>query len=362
MALTDKLEQLKERYFELEGMLGSPDATSDMDKFTAMNKEYSDLRPIVEAFDEYSNMLTEREDLQEMMNDADADAEMKEMATMEFQELKDKIPAAEKALEIILLPKDKNDDKNAIIEVRAGAGGDEAALFAADVFRMYTRFAELQGWKVEIMDQSMNDIGGIKEVSALLSGPDVYAKMKYESGGHRVQRVPDTETQGRVHTSAITVAVLPEAEEVDIDIRPQDLRIDVYRASGAGGQHVNKTESAVRITHIPTGIVAQCQDQSSQHKNKATALKVLYARIYEVEQGKIDEERAADRKGQVGSGDRSERIRTYNFPQGRVTDHRINLTLHNLNDIIAGDKLGELIEQTIVEDEARRLAALGEDS
>ena len=288
------------------------------------------------------------------------DADMAEMAREELAHLKDEVPRLEQELQIMLLPKDKADSAPVILEVRAGTGGDEAALFAGDLFRMYQRYAEVHGWKMEIISMSEGDVGGYKEIIAGVRGEGVFARMKFESGVHRVQRVPETETSGRIHTSAATVAVLPEAEEVDVQIEEKDLRIDVFRASGPGGQSVNTTDSAVRITHIPTGIVVSQQDEKSQHKNRAKALKILRARIFDAERAKVEAERAAARKGQVGSGDRSERIRTYNFPQGRVTDHRINLTLYKLDQVIAGDALDEVIDALITEDQAAQLAALNE--
>lgn len=360
MDLLPKLQQISVRHEELAKELSQPGATDDMEKFTKLNKEYSSLSPVVEAYQAYSKMLSEQKDLEEMLASGEAEGEMKDLTELELAELAEKIPAAEEELTIQLLPKDANDEKNVILEVRAGTGGDEAGLFAADIFRMYCRYAEIQGWKVTLMEQSETGVGGLKEVIAQISGEGVYAKLKYESGVHRVQRVPATESQGRIHTSAITVAVLPEAEEVDINIEAKDLRIDVFRASGPGGQSVNTTDSAVRITHIPTGVVATCQDEKSQHKNREKAMKVLMARIYDAEQEKLNKERADNRKTQVGSGDRSERIRTYNFPQSRVTDHRINLTLHNLTGILAGDGLDEVVEPLMAEEQAKKLAALAE--
>ena len=289
------------------------------------------------------------------------DAEMAAMAEEELAELKESMPALEQELQLLLLPKDKADDSSVILEVRAGTGGDEAALFAGDLFRMYQRFASLNGWKVDTLSASESDAGGYKEIQANISGDGVFAKMKFESGVHRVQRVPATETQGRVHTSAATVAVLPEPEDVDIDINESDLRIDVFRASGPGGQSVNTTDSAVRITHIPTGVVVSQQDEKSQHKNRAKAMQVLRARLYEAERARVDAERAAERKGMVGSGDRSERIRTYNYPQSRVTDHRINLTLYKLDEIVAGDGLDEIVDALITQDRADRLAEMQGD-
>jgi peptide chain release factor 1 len=290
------------------------------------------------------------------------DSEMAELAALELAEVEDKIPGMEAALELLLLPKDSADDLNVIVEVRAGTGGDEAALFAGSLFRMYVRYADLQGWKSEIISQSEGEVGGYKEIVATIRGKGAFARLKFESGVHRVQRVPETESGGRIHTSAATVAVLPEPEEVDIKIEEKDLRVDVFRASGPGGQSVNTTDSAVRITHLPTGIMVTQQDEKSQHKNRAKAMTVLRARLFEAERARADSERAADRKSQVGSGDRSERIRTYNFPQGRVTDHRINVTLHKLEKIIAGDGLDELVEALVREDQTRRLALANDDA
>jgi len=299
----------------------------------------------------------EIEGLSEIIDDGETDAEMRELAEVEIEELRERLPELEQNVKVMLLPKDEADTKNAILEIRAGTGGDEAALFAADLFRMYQRYAEIKGWKVEVMDASETEIGGYKEIVSSISGNDVFSRLKYESGVHRVQRVPETESSGRIHTSAATVAVLPEAEEVDIEINDADLRIDTYRSSGPGGQSVNTTDSAVRITHVPTGIVVTQQDEKSQHKNRAKAMRVLRARLYEHERQQVDAERAAARRSQVGSGDRSERIRTYNFPQGRVTDHRINLTLHKLDRILDGEALDELVDALVTEDQAAQLAA-----
>lgn len=328
------------------------------ERFVALSKEYAELDPIAAAVRAYRAALTEVEDLK-MLSDGD-DAEMAEMAAMELEDLAAKLPEMESALEILLLPKDSADELNVIVELRAGTGGDEAALFAGDLYRMYARYADLQGWKSEIISQSEGDIGGYKEIVTAIRGKGVFARLKFESGVHRVQRVPETESGGRIHTSAATVAVLPEPEEVDVKIEEKDLRVDVFRASGPGGQSVNTTDSAVRITHLPTGITVSQQDEKSQHKNRAKAMQVLRARLFEAERERADSERAADRKSQVGSGDRSERIRTYNFPQGRVTDHRINLTLHKLEKILAGDGLDEMVDALVREDQTQRLAATGD--
>ena len=328
------------------------------ERFVELSKEYAEIDPLATAVRAYRNALSEAADLR-ALKEGD-DSEMAELATLELDEIEVSLPKMEAALEILLLPKDSADELNVIVEVRAGTGGDEAALFAGDLFRMYSRYADLQGWKSEIISQSEGDIGGYKEIVTAIRGKGVFARLKFESGVHRVQRVPETESGGRIHTSAATVAVLPEPEEVDVKIEEKDLRVDVFRASGPGGQSVNTTDSAVRITHLPTGITVSQQDEKSQHKNRAKAMQVLRARLFEAERARADSERAADRKSQVGSGDRSERIRTYNFPQGRVTDHRITLTLHKLEKILAGDGLDEMVEALIREDQAQRLAAVDE--
>lgn len=351
----EKLAKVLERFDAVQAEMN---ADVSPDRFVALSKEFSELQPVAEAARGLDEARRAELDAKEMLGDP----EMAEMVREELDALAKTLPKLEQQMQILLLPKDAADELNVILEVRAGTGGDEAALFAGNLYRMYERYAQSQGWKVEPVSISAGDVGGFKEITASISGKGVFAKLKFESGVHRVQRVPTTESGGRIHTSAATVAVLPEPEEVDIEIEDKDIRIDVFRASGAGGQHVNTTDSAVRITHIPTGLVVQQQDEKSQHKNKAKALKILRARLYDAERERAAKERADDRKGQVGSGDRSERIRTYNFPQGRVTDHRINLTLHKLDKIIEGDGVAELIDALIAEDQAARLAALGEES
>ncbi len=353
-----RLDDIKERYKELESKLSDPDIIKDQKTFRQLAKEHSDLGDIVRTYDRYLQVQNEMEDNRQMLNDSDPD--IRQLAKDELEALEKESEELEQRLKVLLIPKDPNDEKNILLEIRAGTGGDEAALFAADLFRMYSRYAEKKGWKVEILSSHETGIGGYKEIIALISGDKVYSRLKYESGTHRVQRVPETETQGRIHTSAVTVAVLPEADEVDVQINPQDLRIDVYRASGAGGQHVNKTESAVRITHIPTGLVVQCQDERSQHKNKAKAMKVLAARLYELKQKEQQKQLSEERRSMVGSGDRSERIRTYNFPQGRVTDHRIGLTLYKLEDIMQGN-IDEIIEALGTHFQARALSQSTKD-
>lgn len=350
---TDRISALIARRDEIQAHLSSGDLPPE--RFVAMSKEYAELEAVAEAASDLRNLRTEVIDLEAML----ADPEMKAMAEEELMAIREKMPQAERDLAIRLLPKDSADERSAMLELRAGTGGDEAALFAGDLFRMYSRYAEMQGWRVELISASESEVGGFKEVIASISGAGVFAKLKFESGVHRVQRVPVTESGGRIHTSAATVAVLPEAEEVDIAIEEKDVRIDIYRASGAGGQHVNTTDSAIRLTHIPTGLVVIQQDERSQHKNRAKAYKVLRTRLYELEREKQHAARSGARKSMVGSGDRSERIRTYNFPQGRVTDHRINLTLHRLPEILVG-QMDELVSALITADEAERLAGLDE--
>jgi peptide chain release factor 1 len=354
--LTEKMSAVIARQDELSALLSAGNV--DASAFADMSREYAEISPIVEKAKAVQTLQDEIDGLREIIEDAATDAEMRSMAEAELRDLEEKMPTLERDLQVMLLPKDSADDRSAILEVRAGTGGDEASLFAADLFRMYQRYAESHGWKFEPIEMNETELGGYKEAVAEISGAGVFARLKFESGVHRVQRVPTTESGGRIHTSAATVAVLPEAEEVDVQIDDKDLRVDVYRAQGAGGQHVNKTESAVRITHLPSGVVVTCQDNKSQHKNRAQAMKVLRARLFEVQREQLDSDRAENRRSQVGSGDRSERIRTYNFPQGRVTDHRINLTLHKLERIINGEELDEVIDALISEDRAARLASM----
>ncbi|MBF0449464.1 MAG: peptide chain release factor 1 [Candidatus Magnetomorum sp.] len=338
----DRLKGVEDRFVEIERMLSQPDILQNQEKYQKFAREHAELSKIVNVFRKYKAVDAQRKDAKELLKDSDP--EMKELAREELIELTDKKESLAQAIKLLLLPKDPNDDKNVLIEIRAGTGGDEAALFAADLFRMYSRYSENQGWKIEIMSENVTGVGGFKEIIAMIHGQKAYSVFKYESGTHRVQRVPTTESQGRIHTSAVTVAVLPEAEEVDIHIDPGELKVDVYRSTGPGGQSVNTTDSAVRITHIPTGLIVTCQDEKSQHKNKAKALKVLRARLLDRKTREQQAKRSEDRKNQVGSGDRSERIRTYNFPQGRVTDHRIGLTLYKLESILTGE-IQELVDQ-----------------
>jgi peptide chain release factor 1 len=350
-----RLDQVLDRFREIEARMG---AASDGAEIVRLSKEHAELRPVVEAVQAVQRATAERADLEEMI--ASGDADMAAMAREELISVSERLPEQERALALLLAPRDKDENASAILEVRAGTGGDEAALFAGDLFRMYSRYAALQGWRVEVDSISEGEMGGYKEIVASITGDGVFGRMKFESGVHRVQRVPATEAQGRIHTSAATVAVLPEVEDVEIEINDADIRIDTYRSSGAGGQHVNKTDSAVRITHLPTGVVVTSSEKS-QHQNRAKAMKNLKARLYDMQRQALDDARSSARKSQVGSGDRSERIRTYNFPQGRVTDHRINLTLYNLANIITGDALDDVIKPLIAEDQAARLSQLEDD-
>ncbi|TCZ53175.1 peptide chain release factor 1 [Roseicella aquatilis] len=351
MSISEKLDRVLTRAEEVRHLL----STAEGNQFGALSKELSELEPLVEKVEALRAAERARDEAEAML----ADPELRELAEDEYLAQKEAVPRLEREVRLMLLPKDSADERSAILEIRPAAGGDEASLFAAELFRAYQRYAEARRWRFEVMDYDESELGGVKGAVAEIQGRGVFARLKYESGVHRVQRVPATETQGRIHTSTVTVAVLPEAEEVDVQINEADLRIDTYRASGAGGQHVNKTDSAVRITHLPTGTVVAMQEERSQHKNRAKAMKVLRARIYEAERAKLAGARAADRKGQVGTGDRSERIRTYNFPQGRVTDHRIGLTLHKIDRVMLGE-LDEIIDALTAEDEAARLAAEGE--
>ncbi|MEQ8815650.1 MAG: peptide chain release factor 1 [Thalassobaculum sp.] len=355
MSLDEKLDRVLTRAQELEARLASPDGFNS-DEFRRLSMEFAELAPVVETVETLRRTRAELAEARVLA--AESDGEMRALAEEEAEAIEARLPDLERQVMLQLLPRDEADSRNAILEVRAGTGGDEAALFAAELFAMYQRYAQLHGWRFEVMEVSENEIGGYKEAIATISGNSVFARMKFESGVHRVQRVPVTESQGRIHTSAATVAVLPEAEEVDVAINDNDLRVDVYRSSGAGGQHVNTTDSAVRITHLPTGLVVTQQDEKSQHKNRAKAMKIMRARLFDLERGRLDAERAADRKSQVGSGDRSERIRTYNFPQGRVTDHRINLTIYKIDKVMTGEALDEFVDALIAEDEAERLATL----
>ena len=350
--MLDKLQALEDKYLDLEAKISDPEVIANQPEWQKCTKAHSKLTEVVTVFREYKKLRKTIKDDEELIKEGDQD--LAEMAKEELKTLKPQVEDYEKQLTLLLLPQDPNDDKNIIMEIRAGAGGDEAALFVGDLFRMYSRYAEKQGWRIEIMDSSPTGLGGFKEVVFMVSGIGVYGRMKFESGVHRVQRVPATEAQGRVHTSTVTVAVLPEVQDVDIDINPADIRIDTFRAGGAGGQYVNKTESAVRMTHIPTGIVAQCQDEKSQIKNREKCMSVLRARIYDAAMEKQRAATASDRKSQIGTGDRSERIRTYNYPQGRVTDHRIGLTLHKLDSIINGD-LDELLNALITAKQSESL-------
>ncbi len=353
-SMRSRLEQLSHRLAEIDALLAEPDSADDMDRFRKWTRERAELEPVVTVFESWERVCADQEAARDMLSDPD----MKALAEEELAGADERIEQLEADLRILLLPKDPDDDRSVFLEIRAGTGGDESALFAGNLLRMYSRYAEIRGWRVELMSESASELGGYKEVIAHIEGAGVYGRLKFESGAHRVQRVPETESQGRVHTSACTVAVMPEADaQADIQINPNDLRIDTFRASGAGGQHINKTDSAVRITHLPTGLVVECQDDRSQHRNKDKAMQVLAARLKDRQQQEAHAKEAAQRKSLVGSGDRSERIRTYNFPQGRVTDHRINLTLYKLGQIMDGD-LNELTDALLSEYQAEQLAAL----
>jgi peptide chain release factor 1 len=354
MSLTEKLNNILEKYNNLEQKIMTPESLGA--DFGKISKEYSDLEPIVQKIKEYKNTEQSIKDAEEMLKDQNADAEIKKMFENELEEAKKKLPKIEKDLQILLLPRDEADEKNAILEIRAGTGGSEAALFAGDLLKMYEKYAGRKGWKFEIMSLSESEAGGVRETIVSLKGKNVFRDLKFESGTHRVQRIPETEAKGRVHTSAATVAVLPEVEEVDIKIEDKDLKIDVMRSGGPGGQSVNTTDSAVRITHLPTGLVVKQQDEKSQHKNKDKAMKILRAKLYEIERQKKDEARAKERKEQIGTGDRSEKIRTYNYPQSRITDHRIHLTLYRLTAIVEEGELEEIADALIADDQAKRLA------
>ncbi len=358
-SIKTKLENLSDRFEEIAALLSQPEVQSDQNQFRSLSQEYAQIDPIVSCYTQYQDNEDNLEEAIEMSKDSDP--ELREMAKEEQQQAETQKQALQHQLQILLLPKDPNDNRNIFLEVRAGTGGDEASIFSGDLAKMYQRFAEKQGWKIEIISENRGDHGGYKEVVLRISGQDVYSQLKFESGAHRVQRVPETESQGRVHTSACTVAIMPEVDSVDeYDINPSDLRVDTFRASGSGGQHVNKTDSAIRITHIPTGVVVECQDERSQHKNRARAMSLLQSRLLTAEQDKQQAEQAENRKLQVGTGDRSERIRTYNYPQGRVTDHRINLTLYKLDEIMQGG-LDHVINPLINEHQAELLTQLGND-
>ncbi len=352
----DKLAFVEKRFEEINGLLSTPEVVSDNEQFKKLMKEHKELSPVVEKYREYTAAKNAEEEAKALLDEGGLDKEFKELVEEEYLTAKEDIARISEELKILLLPKDPNDDRNVIVEIRGGAGGEEAALFAHSLFRMYSMYAEAKHFKVDVINLNETELGGCKEVSFMIEGEGAYSRFKYESGVHRVQRVPETETSGRIHTSTVTVAVLPEAEDVEIDINPADLQIDTYRSSGAGGQHINKTESAIRITHLPTGLVVECQDERSQFKNKDKAMKVLRSRLYEMEQAKQNEAIASDRKSQVGTGDRSERIRTYNYPQGRVTDHRIGLTLYKIDQILNGD-LDEVVDGLITYYRAEMLKA-----
>ncbi len=354
--MLDKLQQVEERFEHVNELICDPDIVSDMDKYRDLMQEVKRLTPIVEKFREYKTAARNFEEAKSILDDSEADKDFRDMAQLEYEESREAMETTTQELKVLLLPRDPNDDKNVIVEIRGGAGGEEASLFANTLFRMYSMYAESKRWKIDVLNANETELGGLKEISFMIEGEGAYSRFKFESGVHRVQRVPETESQGRIHTSTVTVAVLPEAQEVDVEINPKDIQIDTYRSGGAGGQHVNKTESAIRITHFPTGIVVECQDERSQHKNKERAMKILRSRILDAEIAKQNEAIAGERKAQVGTGDRSERIRTYNYPQGRVSDHRIGLTLHKIEAILNGD-LEELIDALINADTAEKLKA-----
>ena len=351
----DKLSSAEERYEEISARLYEPEVVNDQNLYRELMKEYKNLTPVVEKYREYKKAKESLEEAKTMLDEGGLDKDFREMVEAELSDAKEAIERCSEELKILLLPRDPNDERNVIIEIRGGAGGDEAALFAGVLFRMYSMYAEQRGWKSEIVNANETELGGFKEVSFMINGDGAYSRLKFESGVHRVQRVPETETQGRIHTSTVTVAVLPEAEDVEIDINPADLQIDTFRSSGAGGQHINKTESAIRITHIPSGVVVECQDERSQHKNKDKAMKILRSKLYEAKQQEQSSQIAADRKAQVGTGDRSERIRTYNYPQGRISDHRIGLTIYRLESFLNGD-IDEVVDALITADRAQKLA------
>ena len=355
----DKLKLTEDRFEEISERLSSPEVVSDNELYTKLMKEYKNLTPIVEKYREYCGAVRQRDEAKELLEESGADKEMKELARAELDDAEERIAVTSEELKILLIPKDPNDEKNVIIEIRGGAGGDEASLFANSLFRMYSMYGEARRWKIDILSANPTELGGYKEISFSIEGDGAYSRLKYESGVHRVQRVPETESQGRIHTSTVTVAVLPEADEVELDINPADIKTDVFRASGAGGQHINKTESAVRLTHLPTGVVVECQDERSQHKNKDKAMKILRSRLFDMLIQEQNEKIASDRRSQVGTGSRSERIRTYNFPEGRVTDHRIGLTIYRLEHILNGN-IDEIVDALTTADRAAKLSADGE--